>query len=303
VVTSDHGHTEVQKDDAHALAMKGDDDPPALVKKAGYRLRPFKHEVDEDDDFQAVLAYQGAFAYAYVADRSTCGDAKKKCDWSRPPRFKEDVLPLADAFFQASETGAMVPQLKGTLDLVLTREPRPYAEEDLPFQVYTGGGKLVPVAQFLAEHPHPEYVALERRLEDLGKGPHGERSGDVVLLANNGNRKTPQERFYFAGRYRSWHGSPSAKDSEVPFIVAHPAKTSAELGQLTTRILGKDPYQYKVTDLLLAIRSAPPAGPLPFATLRPAAGRGLRPEAPLHEVPGGRPAEGLRDARGRRAPG
>ncbi len=108
-----------------------------------------------------------------------------------PPRFHEDVLPVAEAFFRANRDGSYVPQLRGTLDLILTRRPAPPAEDDAPFEVYVGGGRLVPVEAFLEAHPWPTYVELASRLRDLAAGPHGERAGDVVLLANNGNRSRP----------------------------------------------------------------------------------------------------------------
>ena len=258
VLTSDHGHTQVVYDDAHALSTAGDDDPPALMHKAGYRLRPFKLEVAKDHDFNAVIASGGAMAYVYVADRSMCPKEKDVCNWSRPPRYEEDVIPMAEAFYRNNEDGSLVPAMKGTLDLVLTRKPKPYLEVDLPFEVYVGNGKTVPVGEYLREHPHPTYVAVEQRLRDLAVGKHGERAGDVLLLAHNGDRATPEERYYFAARYRSWHGSPSRQDSEIPFIVAHPHRDSASLGAQIERILGEEPRQQKVTDVLLELREGKP---------------------------------------------
>jgi hypothetical protein len=85
-------------------------------------------------------------------------------------------------------------------------------------------------------------------------GPHGERAGDVILLAHSGDRERPEERYYFASRYRSWHGSPSRRDSEIPLIVANPARTTAELGALVQQALGDRPSQQKLTDLLLSLR-------------------------------------------------
>lgn len=254
VLTSDHGHTQVLHDDVHALSTKGPEDPPALVKKAGYRLRPFQLEVDDKADFDAVYAPGGAMAYLYVADRSTCPKEKTPCDWTRPPRYEEDVLPLAEAFYKNNEDGALAPKMKGTLDLVLTRRPRPFAEDDLPFEVYVGQGRTVPVEAYLKEHPHPTYVDVLSRLRDLGVGSHGERAGDVLLLAHNGDRDDVRQRYYFADLYRSWHGSPSRKDSEIPLIVAHAHHASAELGAQVARVLGGEPHQQKVTDLLLALR-------------------------------------------------
>jgi hypothetical protein len=254
VVTSDHGHTEVMGDDAHALSMKGNDDPPALLRSAGFRVRPFELEVSEDDDFQTVLAYQGAMAYVYVADRSTCLAPGQPCDWTRPPRFREDVLAVAEVFHRNDLDGAAVPAMRGTLDLVLARVPRATPEDDLPFEVYVGDGRLVPVERYLREHPHADYVDLPARLRDLGVGPHGERAGDVVLLAHNGDRATPAERYYFASRYRSWHGSPGRKDTEIPLIVAHPAASPETISAIVARGLGRRPAQQRLTDLLILLR-------------------------------------------------
>ncbi|MDP9001664.1 MAG: alkaline phosphatase family protein [Myxococcota bacterium] len=257
VVTSDHGHTEVLHDEVHALTTKDEHTPPALLRKAGFRLRPFKLDVAKDDDFQAVLTYQGAMAYIYVADRSTCTNAKTICDWVRPPRYEEDVLPVADAFYRNNEDGSLVPELKGTLDMILTRRPRPFAEEALPFQVYVGGGNVVPIEKYLAENPHPTYVDVPSRLRELGVGPHGERAGDVILLAHDGDRDAPAQRYYFAEPYHSWHGSPSRKDSEIPLIVARAGDSTEAIRRVVDRALGEHPHQQKITDLLLSLRRLP----------------------------------------------
>ena len=257
VLTSDHGHTPVRYDDEHAM-YDGKNNPPELLRLAGFRVRPFKLDVSDKEDFDTVLAYGGATAYAYVADRSTCVHAKEVCDWSKPPRYEEDVLPLAEAFYKNNHDGALVPHLKGTLDLVLTRRPKPFKEIDAPFEVYVGGGKTVPVPEWLKEHPHPTYVLVDARLRDLAVGPHGERAGDVMLIAHNGDRETADDRFYFAARYRSWHGSPSRQDSEVPLIVGHPGIAAADLGAKVRRAMGPEPRQNKVTDLLLDLRYGGP---------------------------------------------
>lgn len=258
VVTADHGHTEVLKDQTHALATDGPDDPPAVLRSAGFRLRPFRLEVKEDDDFNAVLAYQGAMAFVYVADRSTCPAAGSRCDWSRPPRFREDVLAVADAFYTNNRTGETVPGMKGTLDLVLARRPRSFEADDLPFEVYIGKGRLEPVTQYLRRHPHPDYVAIDERLRDLAVGPYGERAGDVVLLAHNGDRADPKQRYYFAAPYHSWHGSPSRRDSDIPLIVAHAGESTSQIRSLVHRAFGGRPAQQKLTDVLLALRQSEP---------------------------------------------
>jgi hypothetical protein len=257
VIVSDHGHTPVKHDARHALGTEEQGDPPEVLTKAGFRVRPFELEVDDDHDFSAVLAYQGAIAYVYVADRSTCPRAGTACDWKRPPRFRADVLAAADAFFRASQDGSGVGAMRGTLDLVLARRPKPAPEVDLPFEVYVGGGRLVPVSEWLRRHPRPSYVAFEERLRDLAVGPAGERAGDVLLLANNANRKRPEQRYYFSNEYHSWHGSPGARDSELPLVVGHAGKSSAELERVVRGVLGARGRQHEIADLLLALRYGP----------------------------------------------
>jgi predicted AlkP superfamily pyrophosphatase or phosphodiesterase len=246
LVLSDHGHTEVLHDDAHALSTDEEDDPPAVVRGAGYRLRPFEVEVDEDHDFDAVLCYGGAMAYVYVADRSTCEQAGTACDWSRPPRYDEDVVPLAEAFFSASARGT-VPAMQGTLDMVLVRG------DDESFHVYVGDGHTQPIGTYLARHPHRSYVEVESRLRDLAVGPHGSNAGDILLVARNGDEADPDDRYYFAGLYHSWHGSPSRQDSEIPFIVAHPTHSRSQIRARVRSVAGAATEATEIAPLLEAL--------------------------------------------------
>jgi hypothetical protein len=253
VVVSDHGHTEVMHDDLHALSNKTDH-PPSVLERAGYRVRPFEAQVKDSDPFQSVLAYQGAVAYVYLADRSSCADGSSPCDWTRPPRYEEDVLPAADAFYRNNLDGTLAPGMRGALDLVLTRRPVRVAEVDSPFEVYVGNGQTEPVVGYLRAHPHPAYVAMAARLRDLAVGPHGERAGDVLLLAHNGDRDRAEDRYYFATPYHSWHGSPSQEDSRIPLVVAHPKKGAAELRATVRSYLGQDPPAQLIGALLVGLR-------------------------------------------------
>lgn len=256
VLTSDHGQIEVRNDDRHSLGMAGDDEPAALLRKAGYRPRPFEFNVSDEHDFNTVLAYQGALAYLYVADRSACREPGEICDWTRPPRYREDVLPLARAIWLNNRTGDLVPELKGTLDMVLTRKPRPAAEDDLPFEVYVGDRRTVPLADYLAVHPHPDYVKFEARLNDLAVGKYGERAGDILLIAKNSSSYPEDERYYFGPAYYSWHGSPSRESSEIPLVVAHPDYDTETIRKKLTPVLSGSggTAQQRLTGVLLELR-------------------------------------------------
>jgi hypothetical protein len=251
IFVADHGHTPVLPDDAHAMGTEGDDEPPAVLRQAGFRVRPFQIELDpEQQDFQAAVAYQGAFAYVYLADRSTCATAGTRCDWNRPPRLEQDVLPVARAFHEASRTGAGVPALRGAIDLVFARPPVGPGQDAVPFQVWDGE-RLVPVGDYLAAHPRPELLDLERRLEGLGAGPYGHRAGDVLLLARTGMQLPIEQRYYFSSRYHSWHGSPTVQDSEIPLLVIQPATAGAAIRARVQRAAGPRPDQLSITPVIL----------------------------------------------------
>lgn len=248
---ADHGHTPVLPDDLHAMGTEGDDEPPAVLRQAGFRVRPFQLELDpEQQDFQAAVAYQGAFAYVYLADRSTCARPGARCDWNRAPRLAEDVIPVARAFFEASRTGAGVPALRGGIDLVFARPPVAPGQDALPFQVWDGA-RLVPIAEYLARNPRPELLDLERRLAGLAAGPWGHRAGDVLLLARTGMELPIEQRFYFSSVYHSWHGSPTRQDSEIPLLVAQPGTPGPAIRARVQRAAGPRPDQLSITPVIL----------------------------------------------------
>lgn len=258
VVTGDHGHTQVLHDTVHALGADPNGGAVALLRLAGFRVRPLRLDVPADADFQAVLAYGGALAYVYLTDRSGCPSVGEVCDWTRPPRLNEDVLAVADAFYTNNIHGAYAPELRGTLDMILVRPPAAAGVPLPPFEVYVGKHTLQPVAKYLRTHPHPTYVDLPERLNELTVGPHGDRAGDIILIAHSGDRTDPAQRYYFAVPYHSWHGSPARGDSDIPLIVAHPQRSAQAIGALVQSALGPHPHQQRVTDVLLALRFGAP---------------------------------------------
>ena len=158
------------------------------------------------------------------------------------------------AFDAANRTGASVPQLRGTLDLIFAREPRPFGQDAAPYQVWDGE-RLVPVGEYLRAHPRPDLLDLERRMDGLSAGPYGNHAGDVLLLARTGVERPIGDRYYFSGIYHSWHGSPTDQDSRIPLIVAEPGGDGRQLRALVTGAVGPHPTQLDVTRLILALLS------------------------------------------------
>ncbi len=247
---SDHGHTPSLSDERHALGSGGEGEPVDALEAAGFRVRPFELETD-DEAYQAVLAYQGALAYVHLADRSTCSAEGVRCDWNAPPRFEEDVLVAVRAFEAAGRSGIGAAKLEGAIDLIFARESRG-VEPAGPFKVWDGDA-LVPVGEYLVANPRPDLLDLEQRLKALGVGRYGHRSGDIVLLSRYREQDAEIERFYFSARYRSWHGSPSRQDSEILFALARPASTGAELRAQVQAAIGDTPSQLDVTPLILKL--------------------------------------------------
>ncbi|GAB5519724.1 MAG: hypothetical protein RhofKO_19750 [Rhodothermales bacterium] len=248
ILTSDHGHTDTLDDDAHSfIGAHEPDEPPALFDSLGIRLRPFERSTS-DTTFQAVMTYDEAVAYVYLADRSTCAEENARCDWSTSPRLEEDVLPVARAFHDANQTGAHVPAMQGALDLILVRSS--VLGASVPFQVFDGE-QLLSIADYLAQNPRPDLFRLEERLGWLTDGPYGYQAGDILLMAKSGDEIPIEERFYFGSPHRSGHGGAHRSDSHIPLLVAHAARTGEQIAADVEGALGDAPSQLDVTPLVL----------------------------------------------------
>jgi hypothetical protein len=251
VVTADHGHTPVLRDDRHALGTEGDDEPGAVLEQAGFRLRPWDISFG-DGDFQAAFAYQGFAAFVYLADRSGCPEPGQRCDWTRAPRLHEDVLAAMRAFYAASSDGAGVPEMRGTLDLVLARDP----EQPGSYLVYDGED-LSPLGEYLLRNPRPDLPGLEERLAGLTTGPHAALAGDLLLLANAGMDRPIGDRFYFGPPQSSEHGSAYESDSRIPLIVARAGRSGADLEAVVTEAFGDEPSPLDFHRLVHLLLDAP----------------------------------------------
>ncbi|MGA9721048.1 MAG: alkaline phosphatase family protein, partial [Candidatus Binatus sp.] len=251
MIIADHGHTPVLRDPKHALGADSNNGPADVVTAAGFRPRKFVlNPGPNEQDYQAAFAYQGAMAYVYLADRSTCPNPGTTCDWKRPPRYKEDVLPAVRAFYNSNKTGQPVPQMKDTLDLIFARVPTPAGKDTNEFEIYDGH-HLEPIWEYLLFHHRPDLIQLDRRMRWLSVGPYGNRAGDILLLTKSGLNIPIQQRYYFSGPYHSWHGSASWQDSHVPLIVARQNYSSAKLKKIVDRAAGEHPSHLSLVPIVL----------------------------------------------------
>ena len=254
IIISDHSQIPTLNDTKHKLGTDDEESPFGLLAKSGFRVRKALLSLGNlDRDYQAVLAYQGFMAYVYLADRSTCLEEHQACDWKKPPRFQEDVLPIVKAFYEANRTGDRVPQLKGTIDLIFSREPVAGTQNAKPFQIFDGQ-QLVSIGAYLKQHPRPDLIDLERRMQWLGAGPLGNRAGDIVLLARACMNIPIENRYYFAGvTHYTWHGSACEQDSRIPFILAQAGGSGAAMQNLMRKVGGDSPSQMAMTPIVREI--------------------------------------------------
>jgi hypothetical protein len=253
LVVADHGHTPVLNDKKHALGVDPDTGPAAVLKNAGYRMRPFVlNPSSAQEDYQAAFAYEDSIAYVYLADRSTCPGSHSKCDWTKPPRFEEDVMPAVRAFYAANKTGKGAPRLKGTLEMILTRRPGLENGVTREYEVYDGK-RLVELDEYIEDHRGIDLLDIDRRVRWLSIGPHGDRAGDILLMARTGLKVPIAKRYYFAHLFHSVHGSGSEQDSHIPLILSHQGCTGRTLKNAMTEVTGEPPTQLKFTALVLKL--------------------------------------------------
>jgi len=256
IFISDHAHVPTLDDERHTLGTGEKDSPYAAVRRAGFRVRkPILLLPNTDDDYQAVIAYQGFMANIYLADRSTCEAEHARCDWSKPARLEEDVIPVLKSLYRSNKRGRPVARLKGTIDLIFARLPISPGRNALPFMVWDGE-YLVPLPEYLAQHPRPDLIDFAQRMNWLGVGPHGDRAGDIVLLSKACADLPIQDRYAFAGiDHYSWHGSACEQDGHIPFILAQPKMSGRELKSIMDDFGGDSPSERELTPLVTSLFS------------------------------------------------
>jgi hypothetical protein len=200
-----------------------------------------------------VLAYQGSMANIYLADRTTCPNDDDNCDWKKPPRFEEDVIPVLKSLYRSNRRGRPIAGLKGKLDLIFSRPPTPSGTNALPFEVFDGQ-RLVPIDDYLSENPRPDLPELSQRMRWLGAGPYGNRAGDIVLLPKACMNVPIENRYYFAGMtHYSWHGSACEQDGHIPFILAQAKGSGEKMRSIMNKFGGATPSERKMTPLVVSI--------------------------------------------------
>lgn len=212
LVVSDHGQIEVIPDDQHSLRLSFPFD-----REMGYLFDALGLDVHdkprEGPDTDAVVASNGGMAHVYLRHRNE--------DWDHAPRFLEDVLYVANAFWEAHQTGMYAPDLFGSLAMVMVRD----AEQEgwhSGYRALNPDGSLTSIDEFLTDHPDVRVVDAAARVRQLA----GPLSGDILLLSNYSNG------FYFGGPTVGVHGGLHPDDSLAVASLGWVGATGEQFEQL-----------------------------------------------------------------------
>jgi len=218
VLVSDHGQIEVIPDDRHSirLGFPFDQELGHVFEALGLDV----HDVPgEDPACDAVMGLNGGLAHVYLQHR--------QARWADPPRYAEDVLPVAEAFRMMSENGKYEEELQGSLELILVRDAQHEGWRG-EYRVYTGDGQMEPLEGYLAAHRELSYAGAAHRIRLAAS----EETGDLILVANE------REGFYFGAPLRGMHGGLYPGESEVVLTFAYPGGSPDEVAWLRETAAG-----------------------------------------------------------------
>lgn len=207
-IFSDHGQIGVPADDRHSLRLgyPFEREMGHLFDALGLDV----HDVPgEDPNCDAVVASNGGMAHVYLQNR--------RLRWSDAPDFEQDVLPVAQAFWEAHTSGQYAAELQGALAGVLVRNVEKESWS-AAYQALTPQGDCIPLTEWFAAQPADLYIDPVNRLNNLA----GSLAGDVLLLSDY------TQGFYFAAPLSGVHGGLHPQDSRAAFALGwHGVQQSA----------------------------------------------------------------------------
>jgi hypothetical protein len=218
VVVSDHGQIEVVLDDRHSIRLGFPFD-----RELGHIFQALNLDVHdipgEDPNCDAVMGLNGGLAHVYLQHKGG--------RWADPPRYEEDVLPVAEAFRQMNATGKYEDELQGSLELILVRNAEQEGWQG-EYRAYLGGGQTQPLSETLANQSELKYADAVNRVRLATSSA----TGDLILAANG------REGFYFGAPTTGVHGGLYPGESEAVLTFALPDGSSDEIAWLRETVKG-----------------------------------------------------------------
>lgn len=207
-IFSDHGQIQVIPDDKHSLrlAFPFEREIGHLFDALGLDVHDYP---GEDPDCDAVVASNGGLAHVYLQNRTG--------HWQDIPDFGRDVLPVAQAFWEAHLTGKYATELKRALAGVLVRNVE-LEGWHAQYQAITQDGTLHTLEDWFSKYSDDEYIDPVTRLHNLT----GLLAGDLLLISNY------RDRYYFAQPIAGVHGGLHPDDSISTFIFGWPSASQED---------------------------------------------------------------------------
>ncbi len=218
VIISDHGQVDAVPDDRHALQL-GFPFDLELVRIFTALGLDVHDKPGEDPNCDAVMGLNGGLAHVYLQNREG--------RWADRPRFIQDVMPVAKAFWEMNAEGKYADELHNTLEMILIRDVE-HEGWDAMYRVYQEDDQVVPLEAYLAQHPELGYVDPVNRLRQSCS----EVSGDLLLVARG------RDGYYFGAPIRGVHGGLLPGESDPVLTFALPGGNPARLAWMRETVLG-----------------------------------------------------------------
>ncbi|MEN6481591.1 MAG: alkaline phosphatase family protein [Anaerolineaceae bacterium] len=193
VFVSDHGQVACKADDRYAIPLSYPFEREFEGFFSTFGLDMQADFPGEGPNCEAVVASNGGMAQVYLQNR--------RGSWKDAPRFELDVLPIAEALWEANLSGMYCSELRGTLSMILVRNVEQEGWQ-APYQVLTADG-IFPLDEYFEENYNFNQVEGALRLNDLS----GHTSGDLILISDI------EEGYYFGSPVRGVHGGLKEEES------------------------------------------------------------------------------------------
>lgn len=218
VIISDHGHIATPGDDAHTIRIgfPFDMELTPLFTELGLDLYDLPGEGKHVD---AVVGLNGGMAYVYVKNREE--------SWHTLPRYEEDVLPVAQAFYEMNKTGKYRKELQGLIDFILIRNVERVGNWDAGYDVYLGKGKTQPFDEWLEQYANHPYLDPVNRIRYAASS----MSGDIILHA-----KAHAGVYFGIDGLLGVHGSLHRDDSQSVLSFSYPTGTEQEVHHMRNQV-------------------------------------------------------------------
>lgn len=250
---SDHGQGKASPDDKHSLklAFPFDKELAHFFDSLGLDVHNYP---GEDPNCDAVLALNGGLAHVYIQNQEGL--------WKDQPNFSRDILPVAQAFWDAHRFGEYAQELEGALSGIFVRNVQE-AGWYAPYMAFTPDHQIITLEEwFLSDSVGGTVLSTQSYCDPVNRLNNmiSPFVGDILLVSNY------SDCFYFGSPKKGIHGGLHPEESGATMVFGFPEygiEISEEMGEavlsaINHRCLIEGNRQPSTADLLTGLLAVLP---------------------------------------------